>query len=195
MMNKKIIACDLDDVLWDLTPTWIDEYNKIYKPTLKLKKKHIDSWDFSTVFENKVDIQIFYSILTHHGFWDKVAQNQNSSVISTNKMWLFILNVYFDVYIVTHTAYYQRHKLDLFLDLFKDVVNKDQLILIKDKWLINADIVIDDRAETLEKFTTKGARCVKINQPWNKWFDCENYDTFAQAAEEILIQEVYYAKS
>lgn len=194
MMNNKIIACDLDDVLWDLISTWVDEYNKIYKPTFKLEKEYIDSWDFSTVFANKVDIQIFYSILTHHGFWDKVAQNQNSSIISRNKMWLRILNTYFDVYIVTHTAYYQRHKLDLFLDLFKDVVNKDQLVLIKDKWLINADIVIDDRAETLEKFTTKGARCVKINQPWNKWFDCENYDTFSQAAEKLM-QEVGYAKS
>ena len=187
-MNKKIIACDLDDVLWDLVPIWIEEYNRTFKPLQPIKKDDVITWDFSNVFPNKIDLQIFYNILTFHSFWDKVVANQDKNKIAENIQCIKQLSEKYDVYITTHTSYYQIYKLDLFLNMFKDCVNKDMLILIKDKWLIDADIVIDDRAETLQKFANKGTRCVKINQPWNKWFDCEGYDTFLQATKKLMLE-------
>lgn len=187
-MSRKIIACDLDDVLWDLVPTWIGEYNRIFKPKQNLKKEDITTWDFSNVFPNKLDAHIFYHMLTYPGFWDKVVSNQDNKVIHKNIIWVHELTKKYNVYVTTHTAYYQRHKIDLFLQLYKNYIDPNKLVLISDKWLLNADIVIDDKAETLQEFLKKGVRCVKINQPWNSWLDCESYDTFVQAAEKLMTE-------
>ena len=49
-------------------------------------------------------------------------------------------------------------------------------ICAKEKWRINADIVIDDKPETLENFMLKYKppfAVVKISQPWNATTICD----------------------
>lgn len=188
--DKKTLLCDLDDVLWDLLPTWCDAYNEKVKTSLyNVSKKQVsfddfESWDITKVL-NEHDAEIFYSILNEDDFWDKVAANQDKRIISMSNAYLDWLKKYYKVYIATSTRYYQSHKISLFLKLFPSI-KENEIILIQPKWLLNADIIIDDRAETLYEFDKKRARCVKINKPWNYWFNCEGYTNFILAAKKLL---------
>lgn len=188
--EKKTLICDIDDVLWDMFPTWCELYNIIAKINyVELTKRHVSfddfkSWDITTVL-NEHDSKIFYNILNDDAFWDKVVANQDKQIISISNSYLEWLKQYYNVYIATSTRYYQSHKIALFLKLFPSI-KENEIILIQNKWLLNADIVIDDRAETLYEFDKKRVRCVKINKPWNYWFNCEGYANFILAAKKLL---------
>lgn len=186
--KKKTLICDIDDVLWNMLPTWCDEYNRISK-NIDVTKKHVSfnefiSWDVKKVF-NEYDANIFYDLLNYNFFWDDVVKNQDKNFIRMSNEYIGWLQKYYNVYIATSTRYYQSHKIDLFLELFPNV-KESHLMLIQHKWLLNADIIIDDRAETLYEFDKKQVRCVKINKPWNYWFNCEGYDNFNLAAKKLL---------
>ena len=184
MNDKKIIICDIDDVLWDMVTTWCLEYNQLSTTKNIVTPKSFDTWDISKVV-GKDEACKFYNFLKQDEFWDKVVANQDKDLLRNTYNHILWLSDKYDFYIATATDYRCKHKLDLFFDIF-DCVPKDKLIVIKDKWLLNADIIIDDKAETLFEFDKKGARCVKINKPWNYWFNCEGYQHFIFAAKKLL---------
>lgn len=188
-MAKQLIACDLDDVLWDMVPSWCDYYNmKMLIPgSNEVHPNDLIDWDISK-FLTRRDAVSFYSILKLPDFWDFVIEHQDKSTIKDTKKYLSALAECYDLYITTATDYGNKHKLDLFMIVFGRCVNKNNMILIQDKWLLDVDIAIDDKAETLEKFDEKGTRCIKIEKPWNTWYDCESYLHFNDAAKQLLYE-------
>lgn len=183
-MDKKIILCDIDEVLWDMVPTWCEVYNGLPTTINPIYPNELAQWDISSILDS-TQTKIFYDILLSDSFWDKVIQNQDYLYFRNTYNLLLKLTQKYNVYIVTATSYCNKHKLDIFLDAF-DFITENQLILIQDKWLLNADIVIDDKVETLQEFEKKGVRCVKINHAWNKQYKCEGYNHFIFAATRLL---------
>lgn len=183
-MNKKVLFCDIDEVLWEMMPTWCETYNKLPTTNQIVTPQMMTSWHISDII-GEDEAQNFYSILNQDSFWDEVVRNQDLLYTRNTYSRLVLLMQKYDLYIVTATDYTKSHKLDLFLNLY-DCINKNQLILLSDKWLLDADIIIDDRAETLQKFAEKGTRCVKIYHPWNAWYECESYPHFIIAANRLL---------
>ena len=183
-MNKKILLCDIDEILWDMVPTWCATYNELPTTINHIYPHELTQWDISSMLDS-TQTKFFYDILSSDSFWDRVIQDQDYVYFRNTYDLLQKLTQKYKVYIVTATSYYNKHKLDVFLNIF-DFLTEDQLILIKDKWLLDADIIIDDRAETLQEFEKKGTRCVKINHTWNRWYDCENYNHFIFAATRLL---------
>lgn len=186
-MIKQSIACDLDDVLWDMVPAWCNYYN-MKMLTFGSKEVHpndLTEWDISK-FLTKRDAISFYNILKLPDFWDFVIENQDKVAIKNTKKYLHELSRCYNLYITTATDYGNKHKLDLFTLVFGGCVDKNHMILIHDKWLLDVDIAIDDKAETLEKFNENGVRCIKIEKPWNTWYDCETYIHFNEAAKQLL---------
>ena len=193
---KPVLICDIDDVLWDMLPTWCSRYNWFaeyfnvatdWEPYRLLAPEDITDWDISK-FLNKAESKLFYSMLNDNDLWDSVFKNQDKAFIATANELIEQLQEQYDMYICTATRYYQSHKIKKFLELFPSV-DESKLVLVQNKWLLKADIVIDDRAETLQEFRKNGVRCVKINKPWNSWFKCESYNNFIEAANKLL-QEV-----
>ena len=192
-MSKKIIICDIDEVLWEMLPTWCSRYNWFakyfnivtdWKPLKLLYPEDITDWDISK-FLDEDESKLFYSILDDDDFWDSVAKKQDDEFVKSVNEYIDKLSEYYDVYISTATRYYQSHKIKKFLELFSSI-DASKLILIQNKWLLKSDVVIDDRAETLAEFDKIGIRCVKINKPWNSWFECESYDNFVEAAKQLI---------
>lgn len=180
-MSKKLLVCDLDDVLWDMVPTWCRRFNSISSTTVA--PEDFTSWDIGdTVGEDNAEI--FYSILREDDFWDEVIANQQEDILNETYNSLEWLMANYNVYITTATHYRNAHKLDLFLELF-DCVPVERLVLINDKWIIDADIVIDDNPEILVEFEKLGKRCVKIEKPWNAWLECESYPHFISAVNKL----------
>ena len=74
-------------------------------------------------------------------------------------------------------------------------INENQIITCHDKWVLDGDIWIDDKPETLEKCSQKG-KVIKINKPYNKYVysdlaindfsDLFVNDRFANLLESII---------
>ena len=187
---KITVMCDIDDVLWGMVEHWISDYKKVLQVNDDLDAlqdyeahdKHLSidqvtSWDIINCL-NPSKPNIFWQILDTKRFWDTIDTDnevkQALKAVNDNK------NI--DLIICTDTYYKSATpKLTRFFELFP-FIEPSQVICMKEKWRLNADIVIDDKPETLEKFMLKPnppTFIIKINKPWNTTTICDyQFDKF-----------------
>lgn len=178
------IFCDLDDVLWEFFPCWCSYYN--LKTNENIKPEDFKEWDINKCDKIKYKDK-FNEILHQDDLWDYVYHNQDKDKIGENYKWLKKLNDHkeIDLYITTATFYRNTNKLDLFLQYF-DFIDPKQLILIRDKWILDGEVIIDDNEEVIYQCQQKFMKTYKINKPWNGNFTPTGVDSFVHAAEDIL---------
>lgn len=179
---KITVMVDLDDVLWNLVEHWIDMYKHHRAMSFKwcilddahdeaLNSSMVTSWDIESCLE-PTDKKLFWSVLDTKGFWDTITANLETiyALKAIND------NPNIDLIICTDTYYKSATaKLTRFFELFP-FIEPRQVICMKEKWRLDADIVIDDKPETLEKFMLKQnppVAIMKINKPWNKTTICD----------------------
>ncbi len=182
MYDKITIMIDIDDCIWDLVENWITTYKKRRAQSYKyailddehdksLNKSMVTSWDIEERL-NPSNKKLFWDVLADDIFW------QNITVSPTIKTALNTLNAHknIDLIICTDTHYKTATaKLNRFFELFP-FIKPSQIICMKEKWRLDADIVIDDKPETLEKFMLKQNppfAVIKILQPWNTTTICD----------------------
>lgn len=179
---KITVMVDLDDVLWNLVEHWIDIYKHHRAMSFKwcilddahdeaLNSSMVTSWDIESCLE-PTDKKLFWSVLDTKGFWDTITANLETihALKAIND------NPNIDLIICTDTYYKSATaKLTRFFELFP-FIEPRQVICMKEKWRLDADIVIDDKPETLEKFMLKQnppVAIMKINKPWNETTICD----------------------
>lgn len=179
---KITVMIDLDDVLWNLVEHWIDMYKHHRAMSFKwcilddahdeaLNSSMVTSWDIESCLEPN-DKKLFWSVLDTKGFWDTITANLETihALKAIND------NPNIDLIICTDTYYKSATaKLTRFFELFP-FIEPRQVICMKEKWRLDADIVIDDKPETLEKFMLKQnppVAIMKINKPWNETTICD----------------------
>ena len=177
---KITIMVDIDDCLWGLVEHWIDDYKVFMKDydylaynahDKHLNKSMITSWDIISCLK-PTDTDMFWNVLDSPDFWRDMAVDTNT----VNALKVINDNPNIDLIICTDTYYKSATpKLTRFFELFP-FIKPSQVICAKEKWRINADIVIDDKPETLERFMLKYKppfAVVKISQPWNATTICD----------------------
>ena len=190
MRNNKIrIFCDIDDTLWDLLPHWI-EYNNLlyesqyseytsvypklpinyhYTPVQKLSTdlSIYNDWNLRKYFLKEEYADTFFSLLTDDELWSTLESP--TSRIDTLKK----INEHEDIelYIVTSMKVNHSGKLKRFKELFPFIEDR-QIITCHDKWILDGDIWIDDKPETLIKCSERG-KVIKINKPYNQNVFCD----------------------
>ena len=195
-MNKVRIFCDIDDTLWDLLKYWIELNNKMHitYPTdydkLSTDYSTYTSWKFDNVFSSDITRNNFFDLLSKDELWDSI------NVDNRTKDTLLKINFHpnIELYIVTSMKWNHASKINRFLYLFP-FIEEHQIITCHDKWVLDGDIWIDDKPETLEKCSQKG-RVIKINKPYNektfcylsvdKFSDLFINDKFANMLESIM---------
>ena len=154
MMNGKIkLAFDLDDILIDLIPAWLNTLNERYGTNKK--PEDIKSWSISAFFMDDINKGLLvkddiYKPLKEDDFWKSVKPIEDmidivKALKETNK---------FDMYIATASNYQTlKHKLDnCVMKYYGDLFTEDKIILLNDKSMLNADILIDDYFGNINKF-------------------------------------------
>lgn len=191
MKDKVRIYCDIDDTLWDLLPAWINFNNYMSKilpemySELSTDLERYDDWSFNGVFENTWKKANFFSLLEYNLMWDQV--NTTKERINTLKKLNNHPNI--DLYIVTSMKWSHSYKLQRFLQLFPFISDK-QLITCHDKWLLDGDIWIDDKPETLDKCYEKGM-IIRINKPYNQRTRCTlSIDDFSELSNNEWFAEM-----
>ena len=198
MTNNKIrIFCDIDDTLWDLLPHWIEYNNLLYEsqyseytsvyPKLPINYHYIpiqklstdlsiyNDWNLRKYFLKEEYADTFFSLLTDNELWSTLRV-PTSRIDTLKKM-----NEHEDIelYIVTSMKVSHSAKLKRFKELFPFIEDR-QIITCHDKWVLDGDIWIDDKPETLIKCSEKG-KVIKINKPYNQNIFCDlNINDFSE---------------
>ena len=183
MRNNKIrIVCDIDDTLWDLLPHWIEYNNILYDaqssfvpPTSNPKIKYCtpvqklstdlstyNDWNLRKYFLKEEYADTFFSLLTDDELWSTLRAP--TSRVDTLKKINEHKNI--ELYVVTSMKVNHSAKLKRFKELFPFIEDR-QIITCHDKWVLDGDIWIDDKPETLQKCSEKG-KVIKINKPYNQ---------------------------
>lgn len=177
---KITVMVDVDDVLLPLVEHWIYYYKMFMKDydylAYNAHDKHLDksmvtSWNIISCLK-PTDTDVFWNVLDNVDFWKDmtVGRKTVNALKSINDHPNIDLIICTDTYYKSATA-----KLTRFFELFP-FIDPSQVICMKEKWRIDADIIIDDKPETLEKFMLKynpPFATIKISQPWNTTTICD----------------------
>lgn len=160
------VAFDIDDVLWDLSSCWLNEYNSIGIEDKKLLKEQVDSWNIVDTLKPK-DVNLFWGILSTNQLWDSI----DNYVYENTKNLLQILQQepMIELYIVTATHPNNLvYKLPAFFKCFP-FIDWKQLVICQDKSMLNMDLWVDDKPELMEKLSRLGKNCCMLKKPWNMY--------------------------
>lgn len=146
------IAIDVDDVIVDLMPTWLAEYNRQSGETLM--PNDMTQWDMSKLVK---DSKMLYAIL------DTPIWNEAKPVRGAGMAVYKMLRADIDVIFVT--AQYNKSKVEWLIKHGYIEAERDRrFVVASDKSLIDADALIDDKAENVIRFPAGG---VIFARPWN----------------------------
>lgn len=158
-MRKLKVAVDLDGVIWDLVTPWVEWYNKKYSEALCYN----DITNYNVrLFFTKCEGDEAFEPLNNPYFWNCIEPYETSEEA------LRKLNDNYELYIATSTSYLTpKEKLSRFLRLFP-FIDRDQVIMIHNKKLLDVDYLIDDCIYNLS-----GGRYynIIIDTPYNKEFN------------------------
>ena len=138
------ILIDLDNTIINTPEIIINLWNK-YNPERKLKYKDDIKWDFSNVLDNTdVSLKELFTMFDKEEFYDNVKwMDESKRVINS-------LSEEHEIIIVTKHNENRKHITDKFI---KENFPKCKLIFVnsfEEKCSIPADIIIDDKLESLQ---------------------------------------------
>ena len=163
MKNKIKLAFDLDDVLIDLLPAWLNTLNE--RHGTNKKPEDIHSWSISNFFKEDIEKGLLskeeiYHPLIENDFWETVKPAEGmQDIVKTLKE----TNI-FDIYIATASNYHTiKSKLDnCVMKYYGDIIDEDHIILLKDKSMLNADILVDDYFGNIDRFLKSNINSIGI---------------------------------
>ena len=156
--HNPIIGVDLDDVLWDLCDAWLKRYNII--TDADVQPEDIKSWAIEQYILPNTKEMLFY-ILEQKDFWETVRPI--SGAVDTLHR---LMQDSYNVYVITASNYKTLPaKLNRFFELFP-FANQNQIVVTKEKQLLDLDLMIDDNPENL---CYASYEKLLFDRPSNRW--------------------------
>ena len=155
------VLVDMDDVIENLVPAWVNFLNEKYECNVTLDD--IKSWDITEAFPGLSAEQIFEAP-SSDDFWKTViplpgAVEGLKTLIDENH----------DVYIVTATWYGTlKAKMEYVLFKYFPFIKWDKVIITSNKQLVKGDVLIDDGPHNLIGGDYKK---ILFDAPHNRSFD------------------------
>ena len=184
-----IIVCDVDGVLNNIMDTTIDIYNKTYASHYTLKD--ITTYNLENCLDKNVAEQM-KDIFKNPSVWDYVkpvkgAQDGIEKLIREGHQ----------VYLVTnHAPDTYKEKVE-WIKRFFPFVDASKIVCMQDKWLLRADIMIEDCMQTL--LAKPHYYRVLMDHPWNQpskygdWvydiYRCKNWSDVMRSIDKIAKKE------
>jgi 5'(3')-deoxyribonucleotidase len=144
--NKKRIALDMDEVIADVVPKFLDFYERDFG-----ERPEKSVWWGKKIYQLPNAEHIRAYLQDEGFFYDLPVMEHSQEVVK----WLC---EHYDVFAVTAATEFRnslRDKLD-WLDRHFPFIGWQRLVLCGDKSIIHADYMIDDHAWNLERFAGKG---------------------------------------
>ena len=176
-IHNPIIGVDLDDVLWDLLGAWLQRYNTIVDG--HIAPEDIKSWSIEQYILPNTKEMLFY-ILEQKDFWKTVQPISGAAEVLYR-----LMQDGYNVYIVTASSYKTLPaKLNHFFELFP-FVHQNQIVVAKEKQLLDLDVMIDDNPENLCHASYDKLLFDRPSNQWVKKDDIKRVYTWAEIYQFI----------
>lgn len=153
-----IIACDIDDVILDLVPTWLDAYNRDYNDSLT--KDKLTDWNIASFVKPECGTKIYDYIAFSDIFYGSNPVVGALDGVNKFRSW--------DYRIIFVTANDPEGCKFPWLKEHGFIKDRKDFIVAYDKSLILADILIDDKYDNVISFPREA---ILFTQPWNEKYD------------------------
>lgn len=178
------VLVDLDDVLEDLLPAWVNWLNTKYQ--LEVNPEDVTDY-FVPKFFPSLKLTEVYQPLELPAFWDEVKPKEGA--VEGAKT---LIDNY-DTYIVTTSSFYTMLAKERMLKNYFPFINMGDIIVTRNKSIIQGDVVIDDCPPNL-----RGDRKLRLlmDAPHNRHFNpmsakmdnvkrVRNWDEILNAIKEL----------
>ena len=153
-----VIVCDIDDTINNLQEVVVSTFNKRYHT--KYTINDFENYDIERAL-NKHDAENMKVIYSEPGIYDNVRPEPGSQDALRK-----LIQEGHDVYLVTDAIpSIYAEKVEWVKHHFP-FVDPGKIVCMKDKWLIECDLIIEDRIETLLAKPYYYRAC--IDRPWNR---------------------------
>jgi len=154
-----IIYVDMDDVITDLIGSWVSYLDDRYD--LDVTPEDITDWDVTKSFPTLSKGAVF-APLYEDEFWEWV-----SPIDDARKYLLQLMADGHKIYIVTNSNYQTlRSKMEKVLFTFFPFLTWNDVIIMRDKYLLKGDVIVDDCLSNILSFD--GYKILK-DMPHNQW--------------------------
>jgi 5'(3')-deoxyribonucleotidase len=153
---KKTILLDLDDTLNNLVHVWLSIYNMEYN--VNVKYEEIKSWDLTQWVPHP---DIIYKYVKEPGIYKHLCPIKDSQDVVSLICKKY--NVHVATYYPTPESCSEKYE---FIQTYYPSIDKDNIHFTRKKTMINADIIIDDNPDYVQRF--RGELGILVNQPWNQ---------------------------
>ena len=155
------ILVDMDDVLEQLVPGWVEFVNEQFGT--QVTTEDVREWDMSKAFPTLTHAQV-YSVVNDERLWDHVQPMPGAAEALQR-----LMAEGHTVYIVTATGYQtMRSKMEKVLFRYFPFLSWSQVIVTESKHLIKGDVLIDDGPHNL---TRGDYRKILFDANHNRSFD------------------------
>lgn len=161
-----IITCDVDGVLNNLMEATLEEYNKKYTTSYTLND--ITTYNLENCFKSKVAKRM-KDIFNSPYIWNEVKP-VNGSQEGLEKL----INKGHQVYLATDNNPSTYGEKVAWIKRFYPFIDTSKIICIKDKWLLRADVMIEDCLQNL--LIKPYFHRILVDQPWNQFQNDWVYD-------------------
>lgn len=189
---KKLVLCDVDEVLAEQLPEWLKFYNKDYDDNLKAED--LACWDLSTHVKPECGKKIS-EYLRREDMYDNARQVSGAlkGIESLRHMGYTVK------FVSSSNPAQYRHKFNWLVRHGFVEDHSNDVIFCHDKYLLRGDFMIDDAPHNVESWSelNPGGQALLFNQPHNRNYVCANENitriscwnsvvTFAQLRSPIV---------
>lgn len=160
MREKEIkVLVDIDGTLNEILDPFIE---KVLEMGYKYDYEYRKSYDMENGIQKKNPRNVLIEIFNEPSFWI------NLPVASNSYEGLYYLNSTYDTYIAT-TPWNEENKTlkKKWIKKHFPFFNTDRIIFSDKKWDLEADVIIEDKPENLEKCKKAGMKAICKVQPYN----------------------------
>lgn len=164
-----LVACDVDGVVLDLLPEWLRRYNRDYDDYLI--EAQITAWDTHKYTKPECGLKM-YDYLKASDLYDNLPPLPGA--VEGCKS---IRAMGHELGFVTSCTYGMVDQKARRLEELGFCESRDghglpsELVVCNTKRWINADVLIDDRGQTIKEWVKTGRRAILIEMPYNRNLD------------------------
>lgn len=196
MGERPIVLVDMDDTINHFSRTFWNMYNTIYDENVDFST--VNSWNLQEF--GRVDVDV-YELLKVPGLFRNLPLKEDAVEFMEN------LQRQFTVYIVTDSPQGTSHEEGENRNFSNPADDKrkwmsehfpffpqEQIIICSHKWMVEGDVLIDDKPDTFNQYAARGKRCILIDMPYNRHIDTKWRAKDLIEAEQLL-EEMFVPES
>lgn len=160
-----VFCIDVNGTLNNLMEATLEEYNKKYSATYSLSD--VTTYNLDNCFESNV-VRRMKKIFCTADIWNKIKPMEGAQEALQK-----LINDGHQIYLATDNDPITYGDEIAWIKRFFPFIDASKIICIKDKWILRADVMIEDNLQTL--LARPYYHRILIDHPWNSAYEYRDF--------------------